>query len=785
MTPARGPSGPGRGPDAVKRFAAALISGSAAMAVLLGTAAGLASATDRAALQPSVPFAAGLRQPVALSPKSRNPAPAAAPGASLILPTGSVPGEVIVKFKSGLAASQRSQALRGGGASVQRLALPAGTVLARIPADETIASAVRRFERDPRVAWAEPNVYRYGGAVPNDPLFNDQWGLRNTGQTVDGAAGAAGADIRAVQAWKRTTGSPNVKVAVLDGGINFGQPDLAPNIWHNPSESRAGDQSNGVDDDRNGFVDDWRGWDFVQQDNDPSDTFGHGTHVAGTIAARGNNRLGVSGVAWRASIIPVRVLDNTNVGTCADIAAGMEYAVRAGARVVNMSLGSGTPCQAERDVIDGAPNTLFVAAAMNYAIDVDRTPIYPCAYPSPNIICVAATDSSDRLAGFSDYGARSVDLGAPGVSILSSYVNWGPKQSLFTDGFETPLAGRWITGGSPDSWVRTPFVGFHSGGFALSNALLGTSANNTDNWARLVQGLDLTGRRDCAASVWIKASLGTFDPTQPLEGQDRLIAETSPDGTGWDRRPDIFVGSNSGFQRFVIDLSQLEGRSTGGLRFHLITNASGANHGVALDDLEVFCVPPLTQYSGAPHEFAFDWGTSMAAPHVSGVAVLLLSLDPHLSATALKQRILQSVDPVPSLAGRTVTGGRLNAARALGPAPPSPSRVLASDITRLARELTTRGLRAALHAGGFRADHLHAVAPGRFTLEIERTGGRTIAKGSRSANRPAVYSLTARLMRGARAVLHRAHRLRLTVVLTFAPRTGGTIVRRVTVTLVR
>jgi subtilisin family serine protease len=726
-----------------------------------------------------------VRSPAALAPNGRNPIPAAAPGASLTLPTGSVPGEVIVKFKSGLPLAERSQALRSRGASLQRLALPAGTVLARIPTGESTASAVHRFERDPRVAWAEPNVYRYGGAVPNDPLFNQQWGLQNTGQTVDGAAGAAGADIRAVQAWERTTGSPNVKVAVLDGGINFNQPDLAPNIWHNPGESGAGRQSNGVDDDGNGFVDDWRGWDFVQQDNDPSDAFGHGTHVAGIIAARGDNHLGVSGVAWHASIIPVRVLDNTNVGTCADIAAGMEYAVRAGARIVNMSLGSGTPCQAERDVIDGAPNTLFVAAAMNYSIDVDSTPIYPCAYPSPNIICVAATDSSDRLAGFSDYGARSVDLGAPGVSILSSYVRWGPTQSLFTDGFETPLTGRWVTGGNPDSWVRTPFVGVHSGGFALSNALLGTYANNTDNWARLVQGLDLTGRRDCAASVWIKASLGTFDPTQPVDNQDRLIAEASPDGTGWDRRPDIFVGSNSDFQRFVIDLSPLEGRSTGGLRFHLITNASGTNNGVALDDLEVFCVPPLTQYTGAPDEFAFDWGTSMAAPHVSGVAVLLLSLDPQLSATALKQRILQSVDPVPSLAGRTVTGGRLDAARALGPAPPSPPQVLASDIKLLAREVSTRGLRAALRAGGFRADRLHAVVPGRFVLVIKNTGGRTIAKGSRSADRPGVYALTARLMRGSRVVLRRAHKMRLAVVLTFAPRTGGPFVQRVTVTVAR
>jgi subtilisin family serine protease len=311
---------------------------------------------------------------------------------------------------------------------------------------------------------------------------------------------------------------------------------------------------------------------------------------------------------------------------------------------------------------------------MNEGIDVDRTPVYPCAYRSPNIICVAATDSRDRLASFSDYGASSVDLGAPGVSILSSYVRWGPAQLLFTDDFEKPLAGRWVTGGSPNTWVRTHFVGAKSGAYALSNSLHGNYANNTDNWARLTQGLNLKGRRDCAVSVWIRASLGAFDPLLPLADQDRLMAETSSDGIHWNRRPVPFVGSNSDFERVVIDLSLLEGRSNGGLRFHLITNSSGTYQGVALDDLEVFCVPPLTHYTGAPNEFAFDWGTSMAAPHVSGVAVLLLSTNPRLSAKALKRRILRSVDHVPSLAGKTVTGGRLDAARAVAPAPRGQAR---------------------------------------------------------------------------------------------------------------
>jgi thermitase len=303
---------------------------------------------------------------------------------------------------------------------------------------------------------------------------------------------------------------------------------------------------------------------------------------------------------------------------------------------VNVSLGARLPCQAERDVIDAAPDVLFVVAALNDGVDVDAKPIYPCAYPSPNIVCVAASDQSDGLAGFSNYGSRSVDLAAPGVSVISSYVKCG--------------------------------------GFSLSNSLLGGYANNTDNWARLATGLDLTGRRDCAASAWVDASLPGFDPAQPVESQDRIVAETSPDGATWDHRPSPLIGSTSGFERWIVDLSELEGRSTGGLRFHLLTNASGTGNGIALDDLEIFCVPPVESYTGADDEFAFDFGTSMAAPHVAGTAVLMLSLDPGLNAAELKRRLLGSVDAEPALSGKTVTGGRLNAARALDPppAPPAP-----------------------------------------------------------------------------------------------------------------
>jgi subtilisin family serine protease len=695
------------------------------------------------------------------------------------------PGQVIVKLRPGVAAAST---LRDHHARVQRSLPVAGIVVADVPAG--VRAAVRDLERDPRVLWAEPNARREAGSLPNDAFFAEQWGLRNTGQTVNGAAGAAGADIDVAGAWARTTGSPSVKVAVVDSGINFHQPDLAPNVWRNPGESGGGRETNGVDDDHDGFVDDYRGWDFVQQDNDPSDNYGHGSHVAGTIAARGGNGIGVAGVAWRASVIPVRVLDNTDGGYCAEIAAGMAYAVRAGARVVNMSSGSPMRCQAEKDVIDGAPSVLFVAAAMNDSANVDMAPYYPCAYDSPNVVCVAATDSRDRLAPFSNYGARSVDLAAPGVSVLSSYVKWGPKQLLFADDFEKPLDGRWVTGGGPDTWQRTPFAPLHGGGFSVAPSTLGSFSASTDSWIRLANGIDLTGHADCAVAAWLDQAITGYNPSAPIDAQDRLLVETSRDGVHWDRRPTILVGSTTGFQRWVFDLSQIEGRAGGGVRLRIASNADGVTGHVAVDDLEVFCVPPVTAYTGAADEFIYDWGTSMAAPHVSGTAVLMLSLDPKLSAAELKRRLLASVDRVPGLAGRTVSGGRLNAARAVTPAtgrpsaPPLPTQgyALTIDLKALARDLG--GRRAVLRRGGFRADRLHAFTLGRFKLVVKRRG-RTIAKGSHACAGPAVCSLKARLTRSGRAALRRSRRPRLALALTFAPRSGRALVRRATVRLGR
>lgn len=347
----------------------------------------------------------------------------------------------------------------------------------------SVEEAIAQYSQNAAVAYLQPNyILSKSDIFPNDPSYDDLWGLNNTGQT----GGTSDADIDAPEAGDIRTSSSNVVIGVIDTGVDYTHPDLNDNMWINPGEIPG----NGLDDDNNGFVDDYHGYDFVNNDGDPFDDEGHGTHVAGTIAAEGNNGIGVTGVTWSAQIMALKFLDEFGFGSTFDAIQAIDYAVLMGADLTNNSWGGGGFSQALADAIAAAGEVgqVFVAAAGNFGLNTDIAPEYPAAYGLDNIISVAATDDDDQLAGFSNFGATSVDLGAPGVSILS---------------------------------------------------------------------------------------------TQP--------------------------GNNYGF----------------------------------LD------------------------GTSMAAPHVTGVAALLLAENPDLTPTELKARLLETADPIPALDGVTVSGGRLNAFNAL------------------------------------------------------------------------------------------------------------------------
>ena len=338
-------------------------------------------------------------------------------------PPPSVPGELIVGFKHGVTRAREGTALAAVGAHVKLRMPDIGAVLASAPGKRN--AAIGRLRRDPAVRYAEPNFLLHATdarVVPDDPGFQNLWGLDNFGQTVNFVPGMPDADIDAPEAWAATTGSPDVTVGVVDTGIDYTHPDLAANVWLNPGENCPGCRNDGIDNDHDGYVDDWRGWDFVNNDNDPMDDHGHGTHVSGTIGAVGNNGIGVAGVNWQVKLMALKFLDASGSGTTADAIRATLYAADEGAVATNNSYGGDGYSQAFADAIAYADSrgSLFVAAAGNSSLNTDSSPNYPSSYALPNVISVAATNSSDGLAWFSNYGKRSVDLGAPGDNVYST-----------------------------------------------------------------------------------------------------------------------------------------------------------------------------------------------------------------------------------------------------------------------------------------------------------------------------------------------------------------------------
>ncbi len=327
--------------------------------------------------------------------------------------TDAVPGEIIVKYRAGLPAARRARVMASVPAarSLRALELIGGEQVS-VPVGSEDA-AIARLQADPDVVYAEPNWRIHLEAIPDDPLFSQLWNLRNTGQ----GGAFAGDDIHAWQAWDLTTGDPELKIGVLDTGIDYTHPDLAGNMWTNPGEIPG----NGLDDDENGYPDDVHGFDFVNGDGDPMDDHFHGTHVAGTIGAVGNDGAGIVGVNWHCRMVAIKFLDNTGNGSEGGAIAALQYALTVGVRVTNNSWGNMPGGQGLLDAIDacGQAGQLFVNAAGNNGWNLDFVPVYPTCYPTPYMITVAATDGRDLRPSWSNYGATVVNLGAPGMTVYS------------------------------------------------------------------------------------------------------------------------------------------------------------------------------------------------------------------------------------------------------------------------------------------------------------------------------------------------------------------------------
>ena len=312
--------------------------------------------------------------------------------------------------------------------SDDEVAVPANRVLkrnrhGRILAARLSASEAEEVRRHRGVEAVEPNHPVALSYTPNDPRLPELHGL------------LGGKGIRAEQAWDVTTGDPAKVIAVVDTGVDYTHPDLAPNIWTNNAEIPG----NRVDDDGNGLIDDYRGYDFANEDSSPMDGHGHGTHVAGTIAAAGDNGAGVAGVAFGCKILPLKALGDSGYGSYYDIIQGIDYAInlkKSGVPIVaiNLSIG-GTyysvgwyrAMQRARDA-----DIVVLAAAGNSSANADLDPEYPAAFDVPNIISVAAIDQAGWLASFSNFGRRSVDIAAPGEDILSTYPTFGVNDGYAT-----------------------------------------------------------------------------------------------------------------------------------------------------------------------------------------------------------------------------------------------------------------------------------------------------------------------------------------------------------------
>ena len=392
--------------------------------------------------------------------------------------------------------------------------------------------------------YLEPDFYIWANqTLPDDPRFGDLWGLHNIGQND----GTADADIDAPEVWERHTGSGDMVVGVIDTGVLYTHEDLIDNIWTNPNEI----PNNGIDDDDNGYVDDIHGWDFANNDNDPADDHGHGTHVSGTIAGAGNNGIGITGVNWNAQIMGLKFLTDSGGGTLTDAIDAISYATMmrkdfgVNIRLTNNSWGGGGFSQTLHDAIaeSAANDMLFIAASGNEGADLDEFPSFPASYELDNIISVAATDRNDLLADFSNIGGTSVDVAAPGVDIWSSV----PGGYLEADG--TSMAAPHVSGIVALVWDENPNSSYQE----VRDAILDT-----------VEPLDsLNGKVATGGRVNAMATL--------LEFGLLVVSSTPERGAVLGTRPTAFtIGVSDPYDPLTVDASDLTVNGTPADRVDLV-----------------------------------------------------------------------------------------------------------------------------------------------------------------------------------------------------------------------
>ncbi len=422
-----------------------------------------------------------------------------------------VPGQLIVKYKAGVEQNVIQTSLQRAGLRVLRSSEALGFLhcATNTVTVQAANDAVQTCQADPNIDYVEPNYYLYAvetipegepfalkqgsPRVPNDPRFGEQWNMRNSND----------ADIDGPEAWATQTGSNDVLVAIIDTGIDYNHEDLQEQMWRNPGESGDGKENNGVDDDNNGYKDDYRGWNFVFNNNDPYDNNQHGTHCAGMVGAVGNNGKGIAGVNWRVKMMAIKFLDQNGSGTTEDAAEAIIYSTKMGAKVLSNSWGGGENSRTLQDAIQYASDrgVLFIAAAGNESSNTDRVANYPSTYQVPNVVAVASSDRNDALSSFSNYGRYTVDLAAPGSSILSAQpLN---RYQLLSG---TSMATPHVAGVAALIWAQYPTLTMHQ----VLVRLLGSTDRKNAFIGRMI-----TGGRLNAANAFSTSPLIAFTTDLP------------------------------------------------------------------------------------------------------------------------------------------------------------------------------------------------------------------------------------------------------------------------------
>ena len=529
----------------------------------------------------------------------------------------------------------------------------------------------------PGVEFFEPDyILTTNATIPNDNSFGDLWGLNNTGQ--DG--GTVDADIDAPEAWDKTTGSSSVVVGIIDSGIDYTHPDLAPNIWKNPGESgldSAGNakETNGIDDDGNGHTDDVHGIDTVNGDSDPADDNGHGTHVAGTIGAAGNNGQGVVGVNYNVGLAACKSFSAAGTAFTSDSIECINYFTalkQSGVNIVvtNNSWGGPSFSQLLKDSIEaaGSEGIVFAAAAGNDNSDNDASPQYPAAYDSASIISVASTDRNDNRSTFSNYGLTSVDLAAPGTSIMSTLPSssggvgcaYSAANIVLDDQFNSQSLPGWSKfaflsnslpiSDTPNLWLQAvSSIDSPTGTLVLDDSPGGNYQNSLYTAITYQNSIDLSN------------STGNICLSLNIKGEnesnwDKLgVYITGDGGSNWSLLANIDTSVISDWTPHPFLISSAF--KTANFRMAIVrtTDSTTTRQGYQIDSVTI-------ADSATPvgiGNYGNYSGTSMATPHVAGAIALAASVVEETVAER-KSRVLDNVDLISSMSGLVVTGGRLN-----------------------------------------------------------------------------------------------------------------------------